>query len=196
MIAAASQASSSGASSHVIEIVLAGLLFLGGLRSLVKWFGTYFDARSGSEHVLFALFASARVGTWFALGGLFLGYGVLSEPQGLRWFALVPLALAGLQLLTGIALGRQSSPVPRKAGGAPPGVNGQPEAAEVESARILANEARGELRAAGLAALQILRLADEYIALDRGEGVLEFIRWAKSRTGRAGTKGAGRRSTG
>jgi hypothetical protein len=59
----------------------------------------------------------------------------------------------------------------------------QPEAAEVESARILANEARQELQAAGLADAEIRTLADEFIALDRGEGLPEFVAWAKARGG-------------
>jgi hypothetical protein len=57
----------------------------------------------------------------------------------------------------------------------------QPEAAEVESARLLANEGRDELLAAGLPEVQIRRLADEFIARDRGEGLSEFLVWAKER---------------
>ena len=49
MSAAAGQGSSSGSSNHVIEIVVAALLFLGGLRSLVRWFRTQFDAESARE---------------------------------------------------------------------------------------------------------------------------------------------------
>ncbi|MDP8955973.1 MAG: hypothetical protein M3N24_03320 [Actinomycetota bacterium] len=55
----------------------------------------------------------------------------------------------------------------------------QPEAAEVESARLLANQARDRLRSRGLNDEQIQRLADEYIALDRGEDLDEFVRWAE-----------------
>jgi hypothetical protein len=57
----------------------------------------------------------------------------------------------------------------------------QPEAAEVESARLLANQARHELTAAGLAEDVIRRLADEYVAQDRGEDLEAFVRWARSR---------------
>jgi len=55
----------------------------------------------------------------------------------------------------------------------------QPEAAEVESARLLANDAKEALKRGGLSERQIRRLADEYIALDEGEGVPEFIAWAR-----------------
>jgi hypothetical protein len=57
----------------------------------------------------------------------------------------------------------------------------QPEAAEVESARLLENQARDRLRRAGLSDRGIRRLADEYVAPDRGEDVGAFIAWAKSR---------------
>ena len=61
----------------------------------------------------------------------------------------------------------------------------QPEAAEVESARLLANQARERLRERGLGDEEIQRLADEYIALDRGEELEAFIRWAGERAGEA-----------
>ena len=62
----------------------------------------------------------------------------------------------------------------------------QPEAAEVESARLLGNQARERLRGRGLGDEEIQRLADEYIALDRGEDLDAFIQWAESR-GRSGS---------
>jgi hypothetical protein len=60
----------------------------------------------------------------------------------------------------------------------------QPEAAEVESARLLENEARAELMRAGLSDKEIRRLADEYVALDRGEDLDGFISWAKAQSRR------------
>ena len=60
----------------------------------------------------------------------------------------------------------------------------QPEAAEVESARLLENQARAELRAAGLTDQEIRRLADEYIALDQGEDLAAFTAWAKDQARR------------
>ena len=213
--------------ANIFELTLAGLLFAAGIRSLIVWLRTEFDAESPSERVLFALHAAARAGIWLSLAALFLGYAVVNEPQGIRWLALVPLALAGLQLLTGMALSRPSGRTPGSrrsdlrsngrgvrqgeggnarpvaARGDAPGPlepekrgetsepgHPQPDAAEVESARILANEAREELRASGLTDRQIRQLADEFIALDRGEGLAEFIEWSKDRTGR------GRRSAG
>ena len=54
----------------------------------------------------------------------------------------------------------------------------QPQAAEVESARLLANDARQALLAAGLSDAAIDRLADDFIAEDRGEATDRFIDWA------------------
>jgi hypothetical protein len=64
----------------------------------------------------------------------------------------------------------------------------QPQAAEVESARLLANDARQALLAAGLSVEDIDRLADDFIAEDRGEATERFIDWA-SRVRRAATAG-------
>lgn len=57
----------------------------------------------------------------------------------------------------------------------------QPEAAEVESARMLAGQARDELLARGLSEERIRELADRYVAEDRGEDLDAFIEWASSR---------------
>lgn len=66
----------------------------------------------------------------------------------------------------------------------PPGER-QPEAAEVESARMLANQARERLQSAGLDDPTIERLADRYIAEDRGEDLEAFIDWALESAGAA-----------
>lgn len=60
----------------------------------------------------------------------------------------------------------------------------EPEAAEVESARMLENQAAERLTKAGISRDHVRRLADEYIALDRGEDVGEFVAWARERVGR------------
>ncbi len=54
----------------------------------------------------------------------------------------------------------------------------QPDAPEVESARLLANDARDALRVRGFGDEEIRRLADEYVALDVGEDTDRFILWA------------------
>jgi hypothetical protein len=54
----------------------------------------------------------------------------------------------------------------------------EPQESEVESARLLANDARDALRLRGLDDDAIRRLADEYVALDLGEDTDDFILWA------------------
>ena len=56
----------------------------------------------------------------------------------------------------------------------------QPTAAEVESARLLANEARGTLRARGMNDTDIDRLAGAFIARGLGTAAEDFIAWVAS----------------
>jgi hypothetical protein len=61
----------------------------------------------------------------------------------------------------------------------------QPSAPEVESARLLANDARPDLRRVGLSDAEIGRLADQFVAEDRGTDTEDFIDWVKSIRGRS-----------
>ena len=89
------------------ELMVAAVLVLFGLRSLALWMGRGFRARTAGEAILYALHVTARVGTWFAFAGFFAGYALVDEPQGLRWYVMVPLGLAAVQLLSALALGRR-----------------------------------------------------------------------------------------
>ena len=100
----------------VIDLVLAGVFVLFGVRSLLTWLGREFDSGSGGGQILYALHATARIGLWFAFAGFFAGYALIDEPQNFKWYLFVPLGLAGLQLLTGVFLAR-SPPSPRGGGG-------------------------------------------------------------------------------
>jgi len=199
-------------STPLPELVIGGILLLLGIRSLVRWMRTEFEAPSVRDQVLFATHSAARVGLWFAFAGFFFGYAVVDQVGPfIGWYLFVPLGLAGIQLMTGIFLARapggsrriedgrvrsggEGNPYSMSGAKQPPGSlepekhgetaepgHPQPEAAEVESARLLENEAREELRSAGLSDGDIRRLADEYIALDRGEDLDAFIAWAKDR---------------
>jgi hypothetical protein len=55
----------------------------------------------------------------------------------------------------------------------------QPEAAKVERARQLAGQARERLESEGFAYEDIRRLAYEYVALDLGQDLEGFVRWAR-----------------
>jgi hypothetical protein len=57
----------------------------------------------------------------------------------------------------------------------------EPDAPEVESARLLANSARDRLRARGMDDQDIQKAADAYIALDLGEDTDDFISWITDR---------------
>ncbi|HEY3210310.1 MAG TPA: hypothetical protein VGL18_11060 [Actinomycetota bacterium] len=193
------------------ELVIGGIFVLLGIRSLLRWMRTGFEAPAVRDQVLFALHAAGRVGLWFAFAGFFFGYALIDQVGPfVRWYLFVPLGLAGLQLMTGVLLARSPSPRRGDEGRVRSGARGnpspmsrkqppgplepekhgetaepghpQPEAAEVESARLLENQARDELRKAGLTDGDIRRLADEYVALDRGEDLDGFIAWAKERT--------------
>jgi hypothetical protein len=197
------------------ELVVAGALALLGLRSAWKVTRVRVELDTLGEHALYALYVTARVGIWFVLAALFVGYGIVDDRQSLSWLVLVFIGLAAVQLLTSFFLGRAGPSTattdgnnataegngrtmatrwvdptpgplePEKHGETSEPGNPQPEAAEVESARVLANEAREALHQAGIPDEQIRRLADEFIALDRGEGLPEFIEWAKGRVGRS-----------
>jgi hypothetical protein len=61
----------------------------------------------------------------------------------------------------------------------------EPDADEIESARILANTARDRLHRDGSDDEEIRRLADAYVALDLGEDTEDFIAWAREHRGAA-----------
>ena len=94
---------------RIAAFILATLLMLLGVRSLVRWFRTHFEAASGTEQFLYSLHVTARVGIWFALGAAFLGYALVDEPQEFTWFVAVPMVLAATQLLTSLLLARSPS---------------------------------------------------------------------------------------
>jgi hypothetical protein len=81
---------------------------------------TEFQAGSGRERIVYALHVTARVGLWFAFAAFFFGLALVDEPSRFTWFVLVPLCLAGLQLVTGVALGQGSrwrgEPAPPRTG--------------------------------------------------------------------------------
>jgi len=98
-----------------LEYSLAGLFALAGVRSFVIWIRRGFEAAATLAHVLYALHLMARVGLWFAFAGFFAIYGSLAgsgrpladELAAYRWYVLVPMVLAAMQLVTGIFLGRR-----------------------------------------------------------------------------------------
>jgi hypothetical protein len=96
----------------VVVIVCAGL----GVRSLLYWLRRPFEGRDVTDHLLFGLFVTGRVGVWFALAGLFSLYAVtdtqgrafIDDVRQFDWFFVVLVALAAVQLVASFLLGRRS----------------------------------------------------------------------------------------
>jgi hypothetical protein len=94
---------------------IAGIVFLIlGLRSVVYWGTRAFAGADVQDHLLYALYVTGRAGLWFAFAGFF---GLMTfldsedrtvvDRPGYRWYVLVFLVLAVLQLLGGWFLGRR-----------------------------------------------------------------------------------------
>ncbi|HZD18065.1 MAG TPA: hypothetical protein VE669_07985 [Actinomycetota bacterium] len=98
-----------------VELALAALLGLGGVRALWVWIRRPFESRDVRDHLLYALYLTGRIGLWFAFAGFFLvaasvrtqGRAAFDELASYRWYLLVPLALGALQLVAGWFLGRR-----------------------------------------------------------------------------------------
>jgi tryptophan-rich sensory protein len=100
---------------RAIELVLAGLFALGGIRSLLVWSRRPIEGADPADHALFALFVTGRVGSWLAFGGVFAiyassdarGRAAVDELTELRWFLVVPLVLVAMQIAAAYFLGRR-----------------------------------------------------------------------------------------
>ena len=103
---------------RAVELALAAIPAALGVRSLVYWSRRPLESTVLSDHLLYALFLTGRIGFWFSLSGIFLisalvdveGRAFVDEMQQFRWYAAIPLGLAALQLVAGVLLGRSSEP--------------------------------------------------------------------------------------
>jgi hypothetical protein len=101
---------------RTVELTIAGLLVLGGLRAVWYWSRRPFEGTDVTDHLLYALYLTGRIGLWFAFVGFFLiyasidvqGRAALDDLQAFRWYLMVPLVLGVMQLLGGWFLGRRS----------------------------------------------------------------------------------------
>jgi hypothetical protein len=101
---------------NLVELVVAGLFAAGGIRSMWTWARRPFEGTDVADHLLYAGYLTGRIGVWFSLAGVFATYAFTAnghatgeELSGYRWFFVVPIGLAALQLLAGLALGRRGS---------------------------------------------------------------------------------------
>lgn len=100
---------------RIVELAMAGLFVLLGVRSAWTWTRRPIESSDVTDHVLYALFVTGRAGLWFALAGYFLiaasvvvrGRAAMDELGRYRWYLVVPLVLAGMQLVAGYFLGRR-----------------------------------------------------------------------------------------
>jgi hypothetical protein len=97
-----------------LELVIAALFAAAGARSLWIWSRRRFEGADVVDHLLYALHLTGRIGLWFAFAGFFVLAALTSidgrptsELDRFRWYLLVPLVLAAMQLLAGFALGRR-----------------------------------------------------------------------------------------
>jgi cytochrome bd-type quinol oxidase subunit 2 len=99
----------------VFELTVAGLFALLGVRSLVYWAKRPLDSRSVRDHLVYALWLTGRVGLWFAVAGIFAisasisakdDVGFITQWDRYRWFILVPLGLAAIQVIAAQLLRR------------------------------------------------------------------------------------------
>ncbi len=95
---------------RVLAAVGAGALFLIGVGSAARSFGHARPEDPPRVRLLILLHDAARAGFWFGLALLFLGYALLERPKDATWVLVLPLAFAGIRLLTARALVRSLPP--------------------------------------------------------------------------------------
>ncbi len=101
---------------RALELAAAAVFALGGLRSVWVWSRRPFESTDLRDLLLYALYLTGRIGLWFAVAGSFLiwssirtrGRAAIDEAATYRWYLLVPLGLAALQLVAGWFLGRRA----------------------------------------------------------------------------------------
>ncbi len=108
---------------NAVEWTLSAMLAAGGVRSLWIWSRRRFEGDDLLDHLLYAMFATGRVGLWFALAGLFAMYAstdvegraFIEDVERFRWYVIVLIVLSAMQFLAGQLLGRRT-----------PGARGRP----------------------------------------------------------------------
>jgi len=94
-----------------------GLLFVaGGVRSAVWWWRRAFAAADVTDHLLYALFLTGRVGMWFAFAGLFAiyasldtrGQAFIDDVSAFSWYLMVFVVLGAMQFVGGQILSRRT----------------------------------------------------------------------------------------
>jgi hypothetical protein len=90
----------------ILELVLAGLFLFFGVVSGINSVRDSQPLEDGRVRFLVAVHDAAKAGFWLSLGGFFLGFALIDEPLGFRWFAMMPILMAALRLATAALLAR------------------------------------------------------------------------------------------
>jgi hypothetical protein len=90
----------------VVEVMLAALFGLLGIRSAVASLRQTEPEDSASTRLLVAIHGAAGAGAWFALSGAFIGSALVARAYApsFRWFGVVAIALAGVRMLVSYRL--------------------------------------------------------------------------------------------
>ncbi|HXJ65388.1 MAG TPA: hypothetical protein VNN79_16655 [Actinomycetota bacterium] len=116
---------------RVIELVVAGLFFVGGIHSFWYWIRKPIDSNHPRDQIWYSIYRTGRVGLWFAVGGIFLLSGLSTKTGSAfnkdfakhRWYLMVLLILALFQLIGGYLLGRSADRRPSTTEAQPPPQN-------------------------------------------------------------------------
>jgi len=108
---------------NVLELVVAAVFGLLGVRSIVHWLRRPMESDARRDHLLYALFVASRAGLWFALMGLFLLFASVDtqrraftdDAARFNWYYLVLAVPAALQFVSGFLLGRDRETPPSDA---------------------------------------------------------------------------------
>ena len=104
-----------------LELIPAALFAGLGLRSAIHWGRRPFDSTDPVDHLLYAVFVTGRVGTWFAFAGLFAIFGLtttkgqafVDDVNRFRWFIFLFVLLGIAQVGAGWFLGHRAPRAPR-----------------------------------------------------------------------------------
>ncbi|MGH2684249.1 MAG: hypothetical protein ACRDJP_02130 [Actinomycetota bacterium] len=95
-----------------LEYALAAVFAVWGVVTVWRSLGESFEEDVVGARVLLAVHDAARALFWFGLAAFFVAYGVVAEPQGVRWMALIPIAMAALRLVAAAFLARSEKSPP------------------------------------------------------------------------------------
>ena len=104
----------------VVYGVVAAVLAALGTRALVYWGRRPFETTDVRDHLWYAAYLTGRIGLWFALAAFFIALAagarrfatVARDAAKSRWFVMLFLALAVLEMVAGYFLGRRTQTFP------------------------------------------------------------------------------------